>query len=69
MAAISLDPNVKRTLSVEEFCEVAEVCRSTGYAGVKDGSVPSIRIGGRIRIPTAAVRRMLQLDDVASDAA
>ena len=33
MAAISLDPNVKRTLSVEEFCEVAEVCRSTGYSG------------------------------------
>ncbi len=61
---ISLDPNVKATLSVDEFAEIAEIARSTAYAGVHDGSIPSIRIGGRIRIPTAAVRRLLMLDEV-----
>ena len=38
--------------------------RSSAFAAVHNGEVPSIRFGKRIRIPTAAVRRMLELDDV-----
>jgi hypothetical protein len=29
---------------------------------VKTGDIPSIKLGRRIVVPTAAVRRMLQLD-------
>ena len=32
--------------------------------GVKTGAIPSIKIGRRIVVPTAAVRRMLLLDAV-----
>jgi excisionase family DNA binding protein len=38
-------------LSVTEFAELTRVPRSTAYAGVKDGSVPHVVIGGAIRIP------------------
>lgn len=63
---ICLDPTIKATLSVQEFADVAEIAISTAYAGVKDGSIPSVRLGGRIRIPTAATRRLLMLDDPAA---
>ena len=52
----------KPTLSVDEFAAATGIARSTAFAAVHAGQVPSIRLGKRIRIPTAAVRRMLQLD-------
>jgi excisionase family DNA binding protein len=61
---ITLDPLEKPTLSVDEFAAVSGISRSTAFAAVHSGEVPSLRFGKRIRIPTAAVRRMLELDDV-----
>jgi excisionase family DNA binding protein len=66
---VSLDPTVKPTISVDEFAAVAGISRSSAFAAVHSGEVPSMRFGKRIRIPTAAVRRMLELDDVAVSAA
>lgn len=60
---IELDPTTRPTLSVDEFAVAAGIARSTAFAAVRDGSVPSIRFGKRIRIPTAAVRRMFEIDD------
>ena len=60
---IVLDPNAKPTMSVDEFAAVAGISRSTAFAAVHSGEVPSMRFGKRIRIPTAAVRRMFDLDD------
>lgn len=65
----TLDPTDRPTLSVDEFAIVAGISRSTAFAAVHSGEVPSIRFGKRIRIPTAAVRRMLSLDEGGSDAA
>jgi excisionase family DNA binding protein len=62
---ITLDPSDKPTLSVDEFATVAGISRSTAFAAVHSGEVPSMRFGKRIRIPTAAVRRMLELDGAA----
>ena len=62
---ITLDPTRKPTISVDEFAAVAGISRSSAFAAVRNGEVPSIRFGKRIRIPTAAVRRMLELDDLA----
>jgi hypothetical protein len=45
--------------------DVLHMSRSASYAAVARGDIPTIRIGGAIRVPTAALRRLLQLDDAA----
>ena len=62
---LTLDPATKPTISVDEFASVAGISRSSAFAAVHSGEVPSLRFGKRIRIPTAAVRRMLELDGAA----
>lgn len=37
--------------------------RQSTYNAVASGEIPTIRVGRRILVPTAALRRMLQLDD------
>jgi hypothetical protein len=37
--------------------------RSTAFAGAARGDIPCLRIMSRLVVPTAALRRMLQLDD------
>jgi predicted DNA-binding transcriptional regulator AlpA len=39
--------------------------RAAAYAAVARGDIPALRIGGRVIVPTAAVRRLLQLDAAA----
>ena len=36
---------------------------SASYDAAARGDLPTIRIGRKLRVPTAALRRMLQLDD------
>ncbi|MGI8680652.1 MAG: helix-turn-helix domain-containing protein [Mycobacteriales bacterium] len=36
--------------------------KASTYDAVARGDIPSIRIGRRLLVPTAALRRMLQLD-------
>ncbi len=38
--------------------------RSATYAAAERGEIPTIRVGGRILVPTAALRRLLHLDHV-----
>ncbi len=40
--------------------------RSATYQAAAVGEIPTIRLGRRIVVPTAALRRMLQLDSVAA---
>jgi excisionase family DNA binding protein len=51
------------TVSVPEAARILGVGRAVGYAAVKSGELPAIRVGGRVLVPTAALRRLLQLDD------
>lgn len=46
-------------LTVEEAATILRIGRSTAYEAVRRGEIPSIRIGGRIRIPRAALDRLL----------
>jgi excisionase family DNA binding protein len=62
------DPATKPTMQVDEVHVALGISRAAAYEAVKTGEIPSIRIGRRIVVPTAAVRRMLQLDK-ANDAA
>lgn len=42
--------------------------RQSAYDAATRGDIPTIRIGRRLLVPTAALRRMLQLDDPGSAA-
>jgi excisionase family DNA binding protein len=49
-------------MQVDDVAKALGVSRATVYTGVQTGVIPSIKLGRRIVVPTAAVRRMLQLD-------
>ena len=49
----------KNTLRVEEAGEVLGLSRPSAYAAVRRGELPAIRIGKRLLIPVAGLRRML----------
>jgi excisionase family DNA binding protein len=57
------DPSVQPTMTVEAAALVYGIARASAYEGVRTGEIPSIRVGRRILIPTAAVRRQLGLND------
>ena len=56
------DPAAEPTMPVEQVAKAFHISRAAAYNGVQTGEIPSIRIGRRIVVPTAAVRRMLLLD-------
>jgi excisionase family DNA binding protein len=60
---ISLDPEQHPTLSVDEAAIVLGLARASAYQAARAGEIPTVRFGRRVRVPTAALRRMLQLDD------
>jgi excisionase family DNA binding protein len=49
-------------MQVGDVAVALGISRASAYEGVKTGDIPSIRIGRRFLVPTAAVRRLLQLD-------
>ncbi len=52
------------TLSIEEAAEALGVSRATAYTAAKEERIPAIRVSaGRIVVPTAALRRLLGLDE------
>lgn len=53
------DPRVKPTITVEEAGEILGIARSTAYAAAQAGQLPTIRIGRRLLVPTAALLGML----------
>jgi excisionase family DNA binding protein len=56
-------PEEKATLNVwPETGQILGLSKSSTYDGVARGEIPTIRVGRRLLVPTAALRRMLQLD-------
>ena len=49
------------TCSVDDYRKIMGISKNPAYDAVKRGDVPSIRVGGRIRIPTAPLKQMLGL--------
>jgi excisionase family DNA binding protein len=47
------------TIGVVEAGEVLGIGRNSAYDAVAQGSIPSLRIGKSIRVPVAALRRLL----------
>lgn len=52
-----MDTAERTFLTVKELAELLRVSQRTAYALVRNGDVPSLRVGGSIRIPRA------ELDD------
>ncbi|WP_271605667.1 helix-turn-helix domain-containing protein [Bradyrhizobium sp. CCBAU 11434] len=47
------------TLTVEQVAELLQIGRNQAYEGVHSGQIPSIKIGRRYLVPTAALSRLL----------
>jgi excisionase family DNA binding protein len=57
------DPLLRPTLPIwPDTCQLLGLSRSATYDAVKRGDIPSIRIGGRILVATAELRRMVSVD-------
>jgi hypothetical protein len=63
-----MDGDVKKaltdnlTVSVDVAAKAFGIGRAAAYAACNSGDIPSVRIGGRITIPTAPLRRMLGIE-------
>ena len=59
------DPILRPVISAEEAFDELGIDRGTGYRAIRKGTfpVPVIRIGRLIRVPTGALRRVLELDE------
>ncbi len=49
----------RQTLSVEEAATLLGIGRTTAYAAVRSGTLPSVRIHRRVVVPRAAIERLL----------
>jgi hypothetical protein len=50
------------SISVETAGRAFGLGRNSAYRAVKEGQLPSIRIGAKIVVPTAPLRRMLGIE-------
>lgn len=48
-----------QTISVEDAGKVLGIARNTAYAAARAGQIPAVRIGRKIRVPKAALQRLL----------
>ena len=53
------DPQARQVFNVPEVAEILGLGRSATYEAVKNGSIPSVRIGRKIMIPKEGLRLLL----------
>ena len=57
------DPNERPTLTVwPDTARILGLSKASAYAAAERGEIPTVRFGRRLIVPTAALRRMLQID-------
>ncbi len=57
------DPTERATLTVwPETAAILGLSKASAYDAAKRGEIPTVRIGRRLLVPTAALRRLLALD-------
>jgi excisionase family DNA binding protein len=49
----------KSTVTIEEAAPIIGVSRGSAYAAARSGEIPTLRIGRRLLVPVAALRRLL----------
>ncbi len=50
---------VARTVTVEQAAKLLGISRNSAYEAVRQGQIPSIRIGKRLVIPVVQLERLL----------
>ncbi len=55
-------PEDRPTLTVEQAGHYMGLSRQSAYEAAARGDLPTLRVGRRLLVPTAALRRMLALD-------
>jgi excisionase family DNA binding protein len=55
------------TITVEESAALLGLSRNGAYNAIREGEIPSIRIGRSIRVPCAALRKMLGYEEARHD--
>lgn len=50
------------TVTVELAGKAFGIGRNAAYEACKSGDIPSVKIGGRICVPTSALRKMLGIE-------
>jgi excisionase family DNA binding protein len=55
--------DLSQVLTVEEAAAELRIGRTAAYDAVRRGDLPVVRIGRIIRVPRAALDRMLQLNE------
>lgn len=56
------DPAERPTLTIEETAVCLGIGRTAAYEAARRGDIPTLRLGRRLLVPTAGLRRLLQLD-------
>jgi excisionase family DNA binding protein len=56
-------PAEQPTLAVEVAGGYLGISRPAAYAAARSGELPTVRIGRRLLVPTAALRRLLEIDE------
>jgi excisionase family DNA binding protein len=59
------DFNTRRTISVDQAARVIGIGRDAAYDAVRNGDIPSIRVGRRILVPIKALDRLLDVGGAA----
>ncbi len=59
----------RRTISVEDAAKQLGLSRNAGYEAAKRGEIPTIRIGRRLLVPSAAFERLFDPPPPASSPA
>jgi excisionase family DNA binding protein len=57
----SIDWRDRVTVGIPEAAVILGVSRSTGYAGAKAKQIPTIKVGGCLLVPVAALKKILGL--------
>ena len=60
-------PSLPATLTVEQTAELLGIGRQSAYQAVRTGTIPSVRVGRLIRVPTGKVLEMLGLPPPATE--
>jgi excisionase family DNA binding protein len=61
------DSATEPTVTVERAGALLGISRGSAYAAAAAGDIPTIRVGRRLLVPTAALRRLLGLDAQPTD--
>ncbi|MEM7342394.1 MAG: helix-turn-helix domain-containing protein [Actinomycetota bacterium] len=54
-----MDGDERLALSVPEAAELLGISRSAAYSCVRSGELPALKMGRRVLIPVAALRRLV----------